>query len=77
MGLKYILQLADYHTIAAMQLIEKVPEGRYYGRILFKANFKSVSRRSDTTSNPYIKQFSEVCIKIYRTPIIFIKQTHK
>lgn len=38
MGLKNILQLADYHTIAAMQLIEKVPEGRYYGRILFKVN---------------------------------------
>ena len=42
MGLKYIMQLADYHTIAAMQLIEKVPEGRYYGRILFKANLSPI-----------------------------------
>jgi hypothetical protein len=27
MGLKYILQLAYYHTVAAMQLIEKSPGG--------------------------------------------------
>ncbi len=38
----HILQLADYHTITAMQLIEKVPEGRYYGRILFKANLSPI-----------------------------------
>jgi len=54
-----------------MQLIEKVPEGQYYGRILFKVNLKSVSRWSDITSNLYIKLFLKVCINVYRAPIIF------
>ena len=69
MGLKQIMQLTDYHTVAAMQLIEKSHRDDSMVEYCLMHNFKP--HRGDITSNHYIKQFSEVCIKVYRTPIVF------